>query len=104
MRVYLITIYSLFILEHSDRRCEIIEDGWGEPLLEKPCLFPFTYQDKCYNRCILNHNITSNPINYGTYVCPTQNQFGKWYEDGDSYGVCEMQNELCYRLDELCSG
>ena len=64
--------------------CETLFDRKHFNISRKPCLFPFTYENRTYDKCATDIWIDQKPL------CPTENQHGNWYEM-QTFGICNCR-------------
>ena len=58
--------------------------------MRMPCIFPFTYENVTYSKCVGNFLFPRLDGEQG--ICPVfGDPHGSWYENKDQWGFCELK-------------
>ena len=61
--------------------------------MRMPCIFPFTYENVTYHKCVGNFLFPRLDGEQG--ICPVEvmggDPFGNWYENKTQWGFCELK-------------
>jgi len=72
--------------------CRTKIDGENTPMTA-PCIFPFTYENVTYHKCVGNFLFPRLDGEQG--ICPVEvmggDPFGNWYENKTQWGFCELK-------------
>ena len=98
----LILHYLLFHLHFKDV-CRTKINGENKPMT-LPCIFPFTYENVTYTKCVGNFLFPRLEGEQG--ICPVVvmggDPFGNWYENKTQWGYCELKPRgMCEKTEGI---
>jgi len=80
--------------------CRTKVNGMNRPMT-MPCIFPFTYENVTYSKCVGNFLFPLLDGEQG--ICPVGGDpDGSWYEKKDHWGFCELKPRgMCEKTEDI---
>ena len=93
-------IYDLLLFhQHFKDVCQTKVNGDNKPM-PMPCIFPFTYENVTYSKCVGNFLFPFLDGEQG--ICPVggaTDPDGSWYEK-EQWGICELKPKgMCEKTE-----